>query len=153
MRAKNTNLIGQPTWINATEIQFQTVLRGDLVAGDTEVSFPETVFGVQPINGVGGISYADLNSMLTYSGTATLYKVMHVGDSRSPDGMQWRTDCWAWTSGQSSSQAAQTSGGIGSDFVAGQNAAAVAMMAAGGGLQSGQQAAGRLGGRKVRRWR
>ena len=94
-----TDLIGQPTWINLNQIQFQTVMRADLKPGDS-VSMPRVPFFIDRTNvsnAMHGTSdvlpYKSLDT--TFSGTFNLESVRHVGDSRSPDGANWRTDCLA----------------------------------------------------------
>jgi hypothetical protein len=138
------DLIGQPTWINATDIQFQTILRGDLVpSSDVSLSFPATIFGVTASNDTSNLNF--LQSLTTFSGTAQLYKVVHVGDSRSPDGMQWRTDCWAHTSGQNSPAEQEA------NISPGNVDATVSAMAGMGGLQRPAPQTF-VRGRKVRRY-
>lgn len=94
-----TDLIGQPTWVDSTTIAFSSVLRADLYP-TVGVSFPQTLFGVQ-LTEVSTGDYFPFSGRLTanqnplvFNGTVLVQKVRHVGDSRSPDGQQWRTDCW-----------------------------------------------------------
>jgi hypothetical protein len=91
------DLIGQPTWINVTQVQFQTVMRPDIIP-PIDVYLPETAFAFAP-----GLTTAYLirqqyyrSNSLLFSGRFYVNKVRHVGDSRSPDGVNWRTDCWAF---------------------------------------------------------
>lgn len=98
-----TDLIGQPTWIGPNEVFFSTVMRADLIPAVTTVSFPRTIFAVDLA--AGGFNAARVTSNLhpslrmTFNSNVWLHKVRHVGDSRSPDGQAWRTDCWAWVVG------------------------------------------------------
>jgi hypothetical protein len=90
-----TDLIGQPTWVGPDMINFSSVLRADLIPPCT-ISLPETLFATAWTT---NMNMRDVPSMMTtFTGTFLLYKVRHIGDSRSPDGSQWRTDCWAKTS-------------------------------------------------------
>jgi hypothetical protein len=114
-----TDLIGQPTWISVNEIQFTTVMRPDLIPTYT-VSFPQTLFGIGPsydsANALTTPGLGQNSLQLTFNGTAQLHKIRHVGDSRSPDGSMWRTDCWAWYTGGNMGNtvgAVSAAGGIG----------------------------------------
>jgi hypothetical protein len=84
-----SDLIGQPTWINVGQIQFDVVMRADLIP-PVWVNLPRVPF-TTPVDP----SIRNIPSFTTFSGSVQVFKVRHVGDSRSPDGQQWRTSCWA----------------------------------------------------------
>jgi hypothetical protein len=88
------DLIGQPTWLDLVTISIKMVMRSDINPGDTvtlpsntpvTISVPtDTVF----TNTQGGF----LQSLtLGFTGSFSVQTVLHVGDSRHPDGGQWCT--------------------------------------------------------------
>jgi hypothetical protein len=139
-----TDLIGQPTWIADDEIHFSTVMRADLIP-PASVSMPQTIFGISGQNPdlIGNIP----SLQTTFNGTFELHKVRHVGDSRSPDGVQWRTDCWAYTNDGQGKASSSVAGGPIAVTPAGDSGRAVGpvMVRRGG-------AASRLAARRVRIW-
>lgn len=111
-----TDLIGQPTWTNAVTVQFSSVLRADLYP-TVAVSFPQTLFGVtlttaaidnpsDPAFPFSGQLTSNQNPLI-FNGTIQLQSVRHVGDSRSPDGSQWRSDCTGVVTGDLASATAE----------------------------------------------
>lgn len=96
-----TDLIGQPTWVAYDEVFFSSVMRADLIPG-VRVSFPQILFSVDLL-GQNSDQAAAFNlsqyRQLIFNGVVWLHKIRHVGDSRSPDGSMWRTDCWGYTLG------------------------------------------------------
>jgi hypothetical protein len=91
-----TDLIGQPTWVAFNEVFFSSVLRADLLPVKT-VGLPVVPSAVNLLGTpvlTGEALILSQARQLIFNGSVTLYKVRHVGDSRSPDGAMWRTDCW-----------------------------------------------------------
>ena len=100
------DLIGQPTWVEQSLIHIGCVLRGDLYAPDL-VSLPDgIIIGVE-----AGGTFSQLSSKqresLSFSGVFRILKVMHTGDFRNPDGVQWSThyECQELTSSEAASVA------------------------------------------------
>lgn len=90
------DLIGQPTWNGPTDITFCCPLRGDLAIDDV-VTLPDAaniggkIAPQDPLNLIQPYKRADL-----FSGKFVVRTVNHIGQFRSPDGMQWMTsvDCY-----------------------------------------------------------
>ena len=86
------DLIGQPTWIAIMKIQFRTVMRTDIIAGDT-ITLPQTLF----TTGEGGAQIGSGGSEqktgeLTFSGSGFIIESLHhVGDFRGRDSANWCT--------------------------------------------------------------
>jgi hypothetical protein len=102
-----TDLIGQPTWEDIQTIAFDTVMRADIIP-ECDVTLPNVPYSVA----VTGSSQSTIptywnRSLLTFQGTFKVFKCRHVGVSRSPDGMQWRTSCWARAPNSSIAQSTQ----------------------------------------------
>jgi hypothetical protein len=88
-----SDLIGQPTWIDLGQIQFDCVMRADLMP-PCNVILPVTLMSVGSIpEDITGIP--SMLNTLTFNGQFKIFKIRHVGDSRSKDGKDWRTSCWA----------------------------------------------------------
>jgi hypothetical protein len=83
------DLIGQPTWIAFSTMQFKTVMRGDIHVNDT-VTLPMTLIGAVP-GGAGSSNRNGLLNNLTFSGSVRITKIRHVGASRQPDAAAWVT--------------------------------------------------------------
>jgi hypothetical protein len=89
-----SDLIGQPTWCGIDQLQFSSVLRVDL-SPPAEVILPATLFATAPVEtNLGAVS---MQTSLPQG--CQLMRSRFVGDSRSPDGTQWRVDCWAAAGG------------------------------------------------------
>jgi hypothetical protein len=76
------DFIGQPTWIAAALIQFNTVMRADL-AVDNYIRFPR-----QPVvtTAASNPRYRDKTA---FQGVFHIQSIHHVGSFRQPDGMAW----------------------------------------------------------------
>lgn len=79
------DLIGQPTWLGAFTVQFNTVMRADLDVG-TKVTFP-LVAGAQAVTSSG--SQSNARSKQAFSGTWTITYIRHVGNSRATEAQNW----------------------------------------------------------------
>ena len=83
------DLVGQPTWIFANQIQIRTVLRGDISVGSM-ISLP---LGSPSLPGFVETTYPAFPSSIKYStaftGNFIVQAVRHVGNYRMPDGNAW----------------------------------------------------------------
>ena len=145
-----TDLIGQPAWIEPNVIFFSSVMRADLVPPCT-VMLPQVQFGIDFSGLNTGAAHAltlTHPKRIAYTGTLQLQKVRHVGDSRSPDGSAWRSDCWGLVSGSQAVQAAADA--------AGEVSGAVAAVTSGTNAPNVQGAVDRqrqrFAARRVRQW-
>ena len=77
------DLIGQPTWIDAPNIQFKTVMRADLAIGGM-VTLPQTV----TTNSAQAQSSL-LNQKAAFQGSFQIMQMRHVGSLRQPDAASW----------------------------------------------------------------
>lgn len=84
------DMIGAVTWLNANEIQFNTVMRADLKVG--------SIIEFQKINGqsLAGLtaitntqSQSNARARNTFDGTWTVKVCRHIGNSRAPDAQSW----------------------------------------------------------------
>ena len=95
---RNKDLIGAPTWLNANEIQFNTVMRADLRVG-TRIQFERTQG--QALAGVAAYttaaSQSNARAKNTFQGTWTIKVVRSVGNSRAPDAQSWITTFQAYS--------------------------------------------------------
>jgi hypothetical protein len=80
------DFIGQMTWNNPFEVQFNMVLRADLSVGDT-VFFPPLALTQSVTPGPQANSQARDQS--TFSGPWQIKYIRHVGNSRGPDAQSW----------------------------------------------------------------
>lgn len=92
------DLIGQPTWGAAQQVQVTTVMRGDIAVGDYVVlpPSPQTLTAgaltqFQRVPNALGNAYSTVKNNTTFSGTFFVQAVRHVGNSRGPGGMAWTT--------------------------------------------------------------
>lgn len=77
------DLIGQPTWIQAPNIQFATVMRADLAVGSPIMLPPTLVTNTQQANS------QILNQKANFQGTFTLVSARHIGVFRQPSADSW----------------------------------------------------------------
>jgi len=86
-----TDMIGQPTWIEANTMQLTTNLRADIQVG-SEIQMPQ---GFQNSAGLIGTQAASMPSSIKYqSAFQNAFQVIalrHVGDFRSSDASAWCT--------------------------------------------------------------
>jgi len=86
-----TDLIGQPTWIDANVMQFWTVMRADIQVG-SYVLMPK---GLQSLPGIVSTTVNALPSSLKYKtsfqGKFLVQSVRQVGNFRDTNGTSWAT--------------------------------------------------------------
>lgn len=83
------DLIGQPTWLNGTTINFKTVMRADINVGDY-VSLPPGLASPYVLTSPGAaLPNAPSRAKLTFTGTFNVVRMQHFGDSRQPDAASW----------------------------------------------------------------
>jgi hypothetical protein len=90
------DLIGQPTWMAPFTIHVVTVLRSDLHIGGS-LTLPPTLVGVSQEAILPFASIQRTND--SFSGSFIIYRVLHVGDFRNPDGVGWSSNYEALTYG------------------------------------------------------
>lgn len=78
-----TDLIGQPTWINAPNIQFKCAMRADFKVGDTVV-LPKT-----QVTNSAAAQTSLVNQNVAFQGNFQIQTMRHVGNSRQPDANDW----------------------------------------------------------------
>ena len=87
------DLVGQPTWIAPTQVQFNTVLRGNIGVGNT-VKFPSAILApyalTSPAAAAPGNS-TPVNNKIAFQGTFLVKSVEHFGSFRDPDADSWVT--------------------------------------------------------------
>ena len=82
-----TDLLGQPTWIQAQTIQFKTVMRGDIAVQDV-VSLPP---GPTIVSGASLQRFLNIQDKTSFTGNYIISDVHHYGNFRQPDGASWNT--------------------------------------------------------------
>ena len=86
-----TDFVGQPTWVDANVMQFQTVLRGDLSVGSS-VTMPQGLQDAPGIVTTTAQSYPAQNKYKTsFQGTFLITAVRQIGNFRDPNGTSWVT--------------------------------------------------------------
>lgn len=80
-----TDLIGQPTWINAPNIQFKTAMRADLSVGK-KVTLPKT-----QVTNTQAAQASLVNQNVAFQGKFQLQSMRHIGNSRQLDANSWVT--------------------------------------------------------------
>jgi hypothetical protein len=87
------DLVGQPTWLSGTTIQFNTVLRADIGVGN-KVKFPSGILApyalTSPAAAVPGNS-VPVNSKIAFQGTFAITETHHFGNFRDSDAGSWVT--------------------------------------------------------------
>lgn len=91
-----TDLIGQPTWINAGQIMTKCVMRADLTLGDF-VKLPPGQIVTTPQ------SYSQYRSGSAFQGVYQIDQIRHIGNFRQADGASWVTTFTMHLAPQSSS--------------------------------------------------
>jgi len=81
------DLIGQPTWIESPNIQFNTVMRADL-AVESQIMLPPTL-----ITNTQQANSFIVNQKATFQGGFSIISLRHVGSFRQPSADAWLTVC------------------------------------------------------------
>jgi hypothetical protein len=85
------DLIGQPTWIDATSVSFKTVLRADIGVGD-HVIFPKGIIAPYVLTTTeAAVPNAPSRSKSAFQGTFAITEVHHFANFRQPDADSWCT--------------------------------------------------------------
>lgn len=79
------DMIGQPTWLDAATVQFNTIMRADLSVGK-QVKFPPLAALLAVTTPQSGSNARAKN---TFAGTWTITNMRHVGNSRAADAQSW----------------------------------------------------------------
>lgn len=77
-----TDLIGQPTWLDFNTVQLKCVMRSDIKVGDT-ITMPQS-------NVIQGRFFSPKEN-ISYTGTAWVSQVRHIGNFRQADSNSWVT--------------------------------------------------------------
>jgi hypothetical protein len=97
------DLIGQPGWIDQQRIHVKTVLRADLHIGDAFTLPPGIPMGVSAdanVLGSGGAASPQRGHVTVEGMSFRIYRILHVGDFRSPHGADWSTNYEAQVAGE-----------------------------------------------------
>ena len=94
------DLIGQPTWIDVGMVDIKCVLRGDLKAFD-KIRLPSNILYAYAPGTRMSTQTSEQRNTLSFTGVFEIQHILHVGDFRNPDGVQWSTSytCQIVTSG------------------------------------------------------
>jgi hypothetical protein len=85
------DLIGQPTWIDATSVSFKAVLRADISVGD-HVIFPKGIIAPYVLTTTeAAVPDAPSRSKSAFQGTFAVTEVHHFANFRQPDADSWCT--------------------------------------------------------------
>jgi hypothetical protein len=103
------DLIGQPTWTGRQSIVIKTVMRSDIHIGWHITLPPNTLMTMT--GEAAGLS-GQQSGRLTFQGTFLVTKVLHIGDSRNPDGSAWVTNFYCNTEDTSNKSPDNTSPSI-----------------------------------------
>lgn len=79
------DLIGQPTWIDAPNIQVKCAMRGDLSVGNM-ITLPQTL-----VNNTQQAQSSLVNQSLSFQGSFQIQSLRHIGNFRQPDAASWVT--------------------------------------------------------------
>ena len=85
---KQQDIIGQPTWLGANTIQFNTVLRSDITIASL-VTLPVTA-GLQAVTNSNSASNARVKN--AFEGNWIIQSIQHCGNSRDPNAQSWITN-------------------------------------------------------------
>jgi len=83
------DLIGQPTWLSPTLLNFRCVMRADISVGDF-VKLPSKL-GPGSVGTSSGISNTPATDKAAFSGVFGIREVYHFGNFRQPDAASWCT--------------------------------------------------------------
>jgi len=91
---KYTDMIGQPTWVNANSMMVTTVMRGDIQVGSL-LTMPQgpggpgqvTLSGVG--NALGAVQPSNINYQTAFQGQFQANAIRHIGNSRDTGPTAW----------------------------------------------------------------
>jgi hypothetical protein len=95
------DLIGQPTWLDIQTISVKVVLRGGLHVG-SYVTLPQTLVNFAGADAMLPGNAPDQRTHISLPGAYKVYKILHIGDFRNPDGASWSTNYELLTGGATS---------------------------------------------------
>ncbi len=85
------DIIGQPTWINPTTVNFKTVMRADIAVG-SEISFPTGIVSPYALTtAAAAYPNAPARSKTVFQGKFEVVEVHHFGNFRQADADSWVT--------------------------------------------------------------
>lgn len=85
------DLIGQPTWISATQVSFKTVLRSDIGLG-MQVKFPAGIASPYALTSAGAATpNAPVSSKTAFQGNFVVNDAHQYANFRQPDAESWNT--------------------------------------------------------------
>ena len=82
------DLIGQPIWTGVNQIQFKTVMRGDIPLL-TKVKMPNALTSLTPAGAPASVQNPNTNASI--QGVFTVTQQRHTGNFRQPDWASWCT--------------------------------------------------------------
>ena len=88
-----TDLVGQPTWIGPTKVQFNTVLRADIGVGNSVV-FPKEILAPYALTSPAAASPGNVipvNNRIAFQGQFLVNEVHQFGSFRDPSADSWVT--------------------------------------------------------------
>jgi hypothetical protein len=83
-----TDLVGQPTWHSTNELWVQTVMRADILVGDT-IQLPKELASLGPYVLSPPQSYPAYRDQSVIQGSFLVSQMRHAGRFRAADGTQW----------------------------------------------------------------
>ncbi|OOL19628.1 hypothetical protein AL01_01225 [Bombella intestini] len=95
-------LMGQPAWNGPTEISFTTAMRADICVGDL-VELPN-ISEAGLIMAQNSAAIFALRQHSLFAGTYVVRTISHLGQFRSPDGLQWASTFTCYPKGPKAKQ-------------------------------------------------
>lgn len=93
------DLIGQPNWFDALNLEFMTQMRADISVGDV-VRMPTNMKDLPGFVQTRLQAYPSNHAYRsTFTGDFVIQQARHIGDSRSPDGKDWASVFIAYPNG------------------------------------------------------
>jgi hypothetical protein len=85
------DLIGQPTWISASQVSFKTVLRSDIGLG-MQVKFPQGIVAPYALTSASAATpNAPVSSKTAFQGNFVVTEIHHFACFRQADAESWNT--------------------------------------------------------------
>lgn len=85
------DLIGQPTWINPSEVSFKTVMRSDIAVG-SQIQFPQGIQSPYALTApAAAVPNTPAASKTAFQGKFIIKEVHHFANFRSPSADSWVT--------------------------------------------------------------